>query len=291
MRRLSAAELQAARDVLCSDEGPHVADAMFQVALGQRPPRALESTLADLDWYCDGAPTELGALIRDPLREYGFWLQRARRLPSEDVVAALRARTYADQQVVELGSGAGCNLFSIGLHAAAVVGVEPMPVYSQMGTILAHMEGLPQPEVVEAFARDLPFETARFDRAVCYSAHQYMQLRPALAEASRVVRPGGELILVGNTLWSFWGESILRFGQERSLGTAKYDTFAIVNTLSYQMLSRRVLVGRGGTTTATPIYPSRRYLKRTLGSLGFEWNEDSVHRVSSGESVIIARRS
>lgn len=293
MQTLTPEQLRVAREVLLGPLGELAHKAMFDLNLG-RPvdlTPELQQTLRQAGWLNgDNTFAPIGQLVADPLREYGFWLERNRELPSEDQVPALRRARFRNKQVLELGSGGGCNLLSLGDGPSRLVGIEPMALYTQLTPILAEMAGVPAPEVHVASAEDLPFGAASFDVCLCYSSHQYMNVDRALAEMARVLAPGGELIIVGNSLYPFAGESVVRFAKGRSLGTARYDLTSVLNTLSYQWLGRRIVRGKSGTTTSVPIYPSRQYMLKTLDRAGFTPNLAGTRVVNTGETVLLAAR-
>lgn len=286
MRRLDPDELRAIRSALTAAEGDALRELMFELSLGRAPTGSADHAQA-LGWVRGGELTTLGRLVADPLREYSFWLERDRRWPSELRVPLLRRERYAHKRLLEVGSGGGCNLLSLAGIPGDFVGVEPMPVYLQMMPILAEMAGVPCPRAVQGVAKSIPFDDASRDVVLCYSSHQYMDLRDALPEMARVLSPGGMLIVVGNTLVPFAVESATRFG---GLGKLRYDAKALVNTLAYQALGRRVISGGGGTTTGTPIYPSLRYMRRRLRGLGMTIAHHLCARLPSGETVLVAVR-
>jgi len=104
--------------------------------------------------------------------------------------------TGAAGRVVEIGAGTGVNL---GLYPATVedlVVVEPDPYMAKR--LRAKLPGTERAvSVVQAPAERLPFEDASFDTAV---ATLVLCTVPdpaaALAEAARVLRPGGRLLFV-----------------------------------------------------------------------------------------------
>lgn len=105
-----------------------------------------------------------------------------------DLLAGASGRT------IEIGSGTGANL---GLYADAVselVMVEPDP--HMLKQLYGKVKGK-SAKVVEAPAERLPFEDASFDTAVftlvlCTVPNP----KAALAEAARVLRPGGKLLFL-----------------------------------------------------------------------------------------------
>lgn len=290
---LTEAEHAAADRALRSSAGPELARAMFAVALG-RPVEdelSLRRAIA-LRWLDEnGQPTALGNQVKDPLREFVFWEERGRRLPSEELSPVLARPRFAGKDVLEVGSGGGCNLLSLSGIPHRLVGVEPMPLYRQMSPMLAAMAGLPEPEVVEGWGRELPFDEASFDTVLCYSAHQYMRVDRALTEMARVLRPSGRLIVVGNTFFPFAGESVVRFARDRSLGTLKYDLTAIANTLAYQLRGRRALLPTDAkNTTSTPIYPTRGHLYRAARHAGLVPAIHDQRTLPTGETLFVATR-
>lgn len=286
---MSTEELDATRVALTGSQGDALRELMFHLALG-RPAQGPTELAASLGWLDNGALSAFGRLVADPLREYSFWLERERRWPSETRVPVLRRARYAHKALLEAGSGGGCNLLSLAGFPGDFVGLEPMPVYVQMMPILAQMAGVQCPTAIEGAAEAMPFQDRRFDVVLCYSSHQYMDLHTALAEMVRVLKPGGTLIVVGNSLTPFAFESAGRFASTRSLGTLRYDGKALINTLAYQALGRRVLAGGSGTTTGTPIYPSLRFMRGRLQELGMTIAHHLCASLPSGETVLVAVR-
>lgn len=289
MRQLTDAEVSAASEALLGPNGKDLREAVFEFGLGM--PVTSDKGLAlaqDLGWIADGALTELGHPISDPLREFVFWERRDGVLLSSDIVPRLAAEAYRGQDVIELGSGGGCNLLSLSGIPSRLVGLEPMPTYLQMTPILAELAGLPTPETVEASAEDIPFADGEFDVALCYSSHQYMDLHLAFAEMSRVVKRGGEAIVIGGRLWPFLPETAMRFAKTRSVGTLKYDLRTIANTVGYTFTGRRPFMGSSSGSTGSPIYPTTGWMKRQLAKHGF--GDMVVHRLPGSEAAIIAKR-
>jgi ubiquinone/menaquinone biosynthesis C-methylase UbiE len=98
----------------------------------------------------------------------------------------------ADGEVLEVGAGTGRNL-SHYRRAARVVALEPDPGMRARAAKAAHQAGVPV-EVVDGDALRLAFPDSSFDTVVmslvlCTIPHPAQ----ALAEAHRVLRPGGTL--------------------------------------------------------------------------------------------------
>lgn len=222
----------------------------------------------DLGWIAGPADqrTELGFCAADSCREYRFWVERDRQLPFAGAAPHLEPERFRDRQVLEIGSGMGCNLMSLAAVGAKTRGLEPVEAYTQLGAIFCEREGLPVPEVRQGSAEDLPFGDGEIDLILCVSAHQYFDIHSALAEMARVLRPGGEVIIIGGTLGSF-ASGFLREIAERP-AAAKAYVITIANTLSYTALGQRIIPGRGKLTTTRPIYPAPRAMRRMLRRAG-----------------------
>jgi len=101
----------------------------------------------------------------------------------------------AEGRVLELGIGGGLNLaFYDPSKVSAVLGVDPS------AALRARAEAAPRPQgldvqVAEGTAEALPFETASFDTVVCtFTLCSVHAPAAALAEARRVLKPGGRLL-------------------------------------------------------------------------------------------------
>ncbi|QKZ16264.1 methyltransferase domain-containing protein [Streptomyces chartreusis] len=123
-------------------------------------------------------------------------LDAADRIPS---AARLRARSYEllslvpGSTVVDVGCGAGRAVAEMAERGVHAVGVDPSP-----WMLAAARERWPEAEFREAGAEDLPFA----DRSVRgYRAdkvfHVLEEPGRAVAEARRILCPGGRIVLVG----------------------------------------------------------------------------------------------
>ena len=231
------------------------------------------------------ALTPLGWLAADPMREYAWWRERGGRLHSEGQHECLSLAHYAGKAVLEPGSGFGCNLLSMCRAPGRFVGVEPVALYRQLTPIFAEREGLPVPSVVDGSGEALPFAAGEFDVVVCYGAHQYMDVRVALAEMARVLRPGGQLQIVGSVL--SLREVAQRWLGKPQLGALKSEMFTVANTWTYERTGRRLYVPRGPGMTGAPIYPSVTYMQRWLREAGLRPCDD-LSRSLGAEHCFIA---
>lgn len=105
--------------------------------------------------------------------------------------APMLAALPADGEVLDIGCGEGrfCRLMQA--RGLRTLGLDPT------ADLLAHAQQAdPQGAYVQGRAEALPFEDARFDAVVSYlSLIDIEDFRTALQEASRVLRPGGRLVI------------------------------------------------------------------------------------------------
>jgi ubiquinone/menaquinone biosynthesis C-methylase UbiE len=291
---LSEAQTEEVRQELlgpCSDE---LIDLIVRLNLSQPAgelSQAVVEAASRLGWATfDAKPqlSPLGWLVADPLREYRMWLDRDRRIHGEGDSVLLAPESYAGKAVLEVGSGFGCNLLSLSRRThGKFVGVEPMAIYRQFTPLLAAREGVEAPEVVDGAGEALPFGDRQFDIVLCYSAHQYMDIRKALQEMARVLKPGGQLQVIGGSLDSYsegLGQNLIKHpSASRILNGVR----TLVNTLSYQWLGRRMFLPASAFATAAPIYPSRTNMYRWIATTGLTVRHDLVQRVGE-ETCFVA---
>lgn len=226
---------------------------------GGGPGRAAAVALGWIEPGEAGRLTPIGWLAADSCREYRFWEERDRRLPFERGTPPFTAGHLAGRTVFEIGCGMGANLMSLAHLPGRRIGVEPAPVYRQLGEILRDIRGLPPLEIREGTGESIPAADGEADVVLCVTAHQYMDVGPALAEMARILRPGGELLLIGGTLGAY-----LRSGAPLR---SRSDMVTLVNTLGYMATGRRPLPARG-PSTARPVYPTRAHMTRLLRRAG-----------------------
>lgn len=274
MMKLDPPDLENARAALMPEQALPLIRFMAHLSLAEQEaevPADIARQAADLGWTDPqtGARTTLGVLVSDSCREYLFWRERDRALPFEGALPHLARARFQGKYVVEIGAGMGVNLMSLAGTARHLCGVEPVEAYAQMGRIFRAREGIGDIEIRPGGAEALPFGDGALDLVLCVSAHQYFDIHKALPEIARVIRPGGELIILGATLGQYaggFGMNVLRSGGRQ----AKHYAMTMINTVGYQAFGRRILPNRGGFSTARPIYPSAAFMTRGLHAAGFE---------------------
>jgi len=162
--------------------------------------------------------------------------QRYVRNRYEEMQAALEA--FVGDRVnalLEIGCGTGHWLATLGDRAAHVVGVEPS------AGMLAHARrNAPGASLARAFGESLPLRDACCERVVCVNVLHHSENKPAfLAEARRVLRPGG---------------GIFTAGLDPHTGTDEWWVYDYFPTARTRDLVR---------------YPSTQTIRETLSALGF----------------------
>ncbi len=196
----------------------------------------------------------------------GSWRQRRRLAPFVDLEAKLRAWD-GTSTVLDLGCGPGLWLPRIVADGHRPVGVEPDPAR-------AHEAGRHAPVVVAEGAH-LPMADATVGLVWClHVLHHLEHPRSVLAEARRVLRPGGQLLLaesvednpairLGRDLWPQW-EGVPVRSRFRAAELADMVTsagFEIVDYHQHSPLSFAALVLPVG---GRPLWSTLRWLERRL---------------------------
>ena len=169
------------------------------------------------------------------------------------------------------------------------VGVEPIALYRQFTLLLAGRERIEPRELVDGRRESLPFEDDAFDVVLCYSSHQYMDVKRAVKEMARVLKPGGRLQIVGGTLGPFAKYSLREVVSRRSSRVAATHGLVIGNTLAYCAVGRRLYTPKGAAATTAPIYPPKYCMDRWMRQAGLRVRRDLFRRIS-GDGRFVAER-
>jgi ubiquinone/menaquinone biosynthesis C-methylase UbiE len=270
--KLDAKQLSAAQSALLGEHSDQIIRYMAgqSVALDNTLPTHQAQEIAqDCGWAHPKSEsrTTLGFLVSDSCREYLFWKERGRALPFENGLPHLSDALFEGKYVAEIGSGMGANLMSLSHRAGRVCGVEPVEAYIQLGEIFCTREDLSPLETRIGGAEKLPFQDDELDLVLCVSAHQYFDIIRAFDEISRVLKPGGELVIIGGIFSDYARHSV-----DYALNSEgpKAVAITLVNSLSYTALGRRFIGNRNGFSTSRPVYPSSKAMIRWMHGAGFK---------------------
>jgi len=126
-------------------------------------------------------------------RAFAAVYDRGLKSTEEAGLREMRRQTLADAsgRTIDLGAGTGVNIELFPPQVNELVLAEPDPhMLKQLRSKLA--ESSVDATAIEAPAEKLPFDTAVFTLVLCTVPDP----RAALAEAARVLRPGGKLLFV-----------------------------------------------------------------------------------------------
>ena len=115
--------------------------------------------------------------------------------PDLDAMLAA-ARPRSSQRVLDLGCGTGHTALAFAGHVEQVVAVDLTEAMLEQGRRLAAERGVANICFERGDVTRLPFDDDSFDCVTSrLSAHHYARPEAAVAEAARVLRPGGLLLL------------------------------------------------------------------------------------------------
>ena len=118
----------------------------------------------------------------------GFDSHRPSPPPALLDVLCLEAQVERPSLVVDFGSGTGLSTRVWADRAAEVVGVEASPEMRAQAEAATSAENV---RFVQAFAQETGLPDRVADLVTCSQAFHWMEPDPTLAEAARILRPGG----------------------------------------------------------------------------------------------------
>jgi len=128
-----------------------------------------------------------------------WFLRNARKYRERDAALLRTVRPRAGMRLLEVGSARGDTAFFLAPLVAEVVGVDPAPTAVAAARAAAAARGIANVRFEEADARDLSaFADATFDAVLLADLVEHVRddvLRPGLAEARRLLVPGGALAI------------------------------------------------------------------------------------------------
>jgi SAM-dependent methyltransferase len=104
-------------------------------------------------------------------------------------VARLLQRAQPWQRALDIGCGGGASTAALLPHARELIGVDIFP-----GMLRLAAAALPQASFLLAGAQALPFPGGHFDLVSAAGSLNYTDVRASVAEAARVVAPGGHFV-------------------------------------------------------------------------------------------------
>jgi SAM-dependent methyltransferase len=140
--------------------------------------------------------------VRQVRRQFGAvaaaYATSAVHAAGPDLAALVEAAALTGgERVLDLGCGAGHTALALAPRAARVMAVDVTPEMLAVASALAAQRGITNVEFHRADAASLPFDDAGFALVTSrFAAHHFAAPAQALAEAARVLRPGGRLLLV-----------------------------------------------------------------------------------------------
>ena len=165
--------------------------------------------------------------------------------------------------VADLGTGTGLSARAWAAHADQVVGIEPnlaMLARARAATTAANVE------YRLGFADDTGLDDASADLITCSQSFHWMEPEPTLAEAARVLRPGG------------------------AFAAYDYDVVPVCDWRAEEAF--RALVERRrafriarGTYSGSDKWPKHSHLERIAGSGRFRYTREIVlHSIDEGDA-------
>ena len=177
---------------------------------------------------------------------------------------------WTGRDVLEIGCGAGLDLVRFARGGARVTGVDVVPAAIALTRDYCRVAGVPA-VLVEADGARLPFPDAAFDLVYCHGVLSFVRDPGAvIAEAHRVLRPGGEAILMVYNRRS-WMHLLLKvfgglIGQGhadapafRTYSLAEFERLVAVFTEKRFVTERHLPAGAGFMLRALPEHWLRPY--------------------------------
>jgi len=294
---LSQEQLESLEAYLRGDAGEALLTMMKSLSLHQRDVMfdreavqfAVSTGLVSVDATGQPVPTPLGWLVSDSIREYMFWIERDRLLRNYDTQPVFADSVFRGKRVLEIGSGVGCNLFSLQPIASSVVGIEIEPVYVQLAPVLAKLAGIEPPPAHVGPAEHLPLDDASQDVIIAFGSFQFMDFKQALGEITRVLDAGGMFMAILSAMGQFAGYEIR---EARKAGDVKrfLRTFLVMaNTYHEQWVGRRTGWFEDRNPLNRAVYPTRRRMRRLFLDAGLI-PDDALTEDHKHETIYVARK-
>jgi ubiquinone/menaquinone biosynthesis C-methylase UbiE len=172
-------------------------------------------------------------------------------------------------RVLDLGCGAGLELFAFLEKTGAVcIGIDSA---EELGKITAEVfEKEKRAVFVRSEGENLPFENRSFDVVLCRVSLPYMNNRAALAEISRVLKPGGVLLLKTHAPLFYFGMIFERLKTLSAKKTA-YPLICLAASFWHLLTGKQLQKGfwKGKEIFQTRSFLNREFAKNNLKFKGF----------------------
>ena len=197
------------------NNGFHILDAVGRTAYRFLRPwtDAAPLAAAEYEWMRDfvsgrspGKPEALMGSVTDQVKQqFGAvaeaYVNSSFHANGPDLALLVETAHFTGSEcVIDLGCGPGHTAMACARRAGRVIGVDVTPEMVVAATALAAQRHLDNVEFRTGNVESLPFVTGSFDVVTSrVSAHHYSDIGRALAEAFRVLKPGG-LFLISDTI-------------------------------------------------------------------------------------------
>lgn len=146
----------------------------------------------------------VSAVLKDPVlrpRGVGAWPEADLADALDEVLGDSGLGHSSLGEVLDVGCGSGALLRLLGPRAQSVTGLDTAPAMRELARAGLHRSGLARCSVRHGDAHELPFPDDRFD-VVVLDEVLGASARPfaVIAEAARVIRPGGRLVILDRVL-------------------------------------------------------------------------------------------
>lgn len=112
-----------------------------------------------------------------------------------------KVRPNPTDRVLDIGTGAGHTAIAFAPRSGEVVAFDLTPSMLEETARNAAAKGLTNLTTRQGAAENLPFEDAGFDIVVCrYTTHHFTNIKQAVAEMARVLKPGGKWVILDTTV-------------------------------------------------------------------------------------------
>ncbi len=207
-------------------------------------------------------PERVAAAARDLGPRDAQFLARAYAGGTDRYLSRLSAVGFMGlDNVLDAGCGFGQWSLALARLCGRVTAVDDDP--ARVGVALALAAGTPNLSVRHGSIEALPFPDATFDGVFCYSVIYYTDVRRALRELSRVLKPRGALYVCSNGLGWYLYNIVARPNRTPDFDPRTYGLKTLWTSTQYRAFG---IPPRNGASVAT----SRRWLAHLIRSTGLE---------------------